>query len=339
MKKKEITIYDIANKLGLAASTVSRALKGHLVSKKTQKKIIAAAEEMGYRSNTFASNLRMQRTNTIGIIVPRLNSYFMSEVIAGVEKVTSEAGYNLIISQSMENADKEQRNVKTMFDNRVDGLLVSLAIGSNSLTDFGSFIERNIPVLFFDRVPDQAHLPSITIDNEQSAYMVTRHLIEMGAKNIIHVTGAASVTVYRDRAIGYKKAMDEAGLVSTTDQIINSELNEKAGIEVAAIIIEKGADGVFVANDNCAASCMNELKRRGMRIPEDLLFAGFNNDMISRNVDPPLTTVDYPGFEMGKLAAAKILDHLSGKLDMNSSPLITMKSELVVRQSSRRNLA
>ena len=142
-ENKVVTIYDIAERLGLSPSTISRGLKGHYtVSLKTQQKIAKTAEAMGYRTNTFAANLRRQRTNTIGIIIPRFNSYFMSEVIAGAEKVTNEAGYNLIISQSLERVDKETRNVKTMFTNRVDGLLVSLAENTNTLDHFNLFFNK-----------------------------------------------------------------------------------------------------------------------------------------------------------------------------------------------------
>src|ERR1700730_15059418 len=128
LRAKEVTIYDLARKLNISIATVSRALKDDpVVSKKTKKKIFELAEEMGYRSNHFARNLRNQRTDTIGVIVPRLNSFFMSTVIAGMESVANKEGYNLIISQSSESAEKEEMNVKTMFNSRVDGLLVSLS--------------------------------------------------------------------------------------------------------------------------------------------------------------------------------------------------------------------
>src|SRR3954447_4490804 len=135
MLPKEVTIYDIAEKLNISSATVSRALKDDpVVNKKTRKRIFEAADEMGYRLNHFARNLRSQRTNIIGVIVPRLNSYFMSSVISGIEQVANSEGYNIIISQSSEHADKEIANAKTMFNNRVDGLLVSLAYDTKDIT-------------------------------------------------------------------------------------------------------------------------------------------------------------------------------------------------------------
>ena len=151
--KKDITIYDLAVKLNISPATVSRGLKDHpAINKATKKKIFDLAEEMGYRSNHFARNLRQQRTNTIGVIVPRLNSSFMSTVIAGMENVANKAGYNLIISQSLESYKKEISNAKTMFNNRVDGLLVSLSYDSDNIDHFEVFFQKNIPLIFFNRV-------------------------------------------------------------------------------------------------------------------------------------------------------------------------------------------
>ena len=334
MLHKEVTIYDIARRLGLSPSTISRGLKGHYtVSLKTQQKIRDTAEAMGYRSNTFAANLRRQRTNTIGIIIPRFNSYFMSEVIAGAEKVTNEAGYNLIISQSLEHVEKEIRNVKTMFNNRIDGLLVSLAEDTRDISHFNLFLDKGIPVLFFDRVPPDERLPAIVIDNEKAGYIITTHLIAQGAQNIVHITGNQLRNVYADRLKGYQKALAEHGIEYRPENIIINGLSEQAGIQAARQIINRGVDAVFAANDNCAVSCMNELKKLGVNIPRDMAFAGFNNDMISRNVDPQLTTINYPAFEMGEIAARNLLEQLEKKTGIPSVHVI-LNSDLIVRASS-----
>jgi LacI family transcriptional regulator len=182
---KEITIYDIAEQLKISPATVSRGLKDHpAISKKTKRKIADVAQKMGYRTNTFASNLRQKRTNTIGVIVPRLNSSFMSDVLAGIEKVANEAGYNLIISQSLESEKKEIANAVTMFNSRVDGLLVSLAYDTKSIAHFEPFIQKNIPLIFFDRTVEHEKCPCIVIDNFKAGYDITKHLIENGCKHI-----------------------------------------------------------------------------------------------------------------------------------------------------------
>src|SRR5690606_4078498 len=168
---KETTIYDIAEALSLSAATVSRGLKDHpAIKKDTKKRIQDKAREMGYQHNLFASSLRRNRTNTIGVIVPRLNSYFMSAVISGMEKIANDAGYNLVISQSLESLAKEKMNVKTMFNNRVDGLLVSAAYDTEDITHFEVFLNKGIPLIFFDRVLEHPFCTSIVIDNYKAGY-------------------------------------------------------------------------------------------------------------------------------------------------------------------------
>jgi LacI family transcriptional regulator len=170
IKEKEPTIYDIAKRLNISIATVSRALKDDpVVSKKTKKKIFELAEEMNYRSNHFARNLRNPKTEAIGVIIPGLNSSFMSSVIAGIESVVNSEGYNLIISQSSEDVKKEIACAKTMFNNRVDGLLVSVSYDTEDLTHFNMFHKKNIPVIFFDRVMDQEHYTNILIENKKAA--------------------------------------------------------------------------------------------------------------------------------------------------------------------------
>src|SRR5687768_10082798 len=188
-KEKEVTIYDIARKLKISATTVSRGLHDHpAISKKTKKRIFELADEIGYRTNHFARNLRNQKTNTIGVIVPRLNSNFMSSIIAGIELVANIHGYSLLISQSSEAAQKEAASAKTMFNSRVDGLLVSLASDTDNLAHFDSFFKKNIPVIFFDRVMEHEHSTSILVDNRQAGYNATKHLVDQGCKRIVHIT-------------------------------------------------------------------------------------------------------------------------------------------------------
>lgn len=332
---KEVTIYDIARELNLSAATVSRSLKDHpAISDKTKKKIQDTAKEMGYRSNNFARNLRRQKTNTIGVIVPRLNSTFMSEVIAGMEKVASEAGYNLIISQSLEMMKKEAINAITMFNNRVDGLLVSLAYDTDSITHFEPFLNKHIPLLFFDRVFDQDKYPGIVIDNYRAAYEITTHLIEQGCRHLFHITGNLSRNVYADRLKGYQEALADHHLLYNPGHLLINSLSAQEGKEAARTILQMTSlpDGIFVANDTCAVSCMLELMEHGVRIPDDVAFTGFNNDPISCVVKPKLTTVHYKGFDMGEIAAQTLISSLHH--NHKKSHTIVMPHELIIRQSS-----
>jgi len=338
-KEKEVTIYDLAEKLNISVATVSRALKDDpVVSEKTKKKIFDLAEEMGYRSNHFARNLRNQRTDTIGVIVPRLNSYFMSTVIAGIEHVANSQGYNLIISQSSESAEKEVMNARTMFNNRVDGLLVSLAYDTENSDHFSSFFKKEVPVMFFDRVMEHEHVTNVCIDNRKAAYEATLHLIDQGCEQILHITAPSKRNVYIDRLAGYKAALMERGLPFTEDMVIRNNLSQEAGYAVAEQILqmEQRPDGVFVANDNCAVGCMMGLKKKGIAIPRDIAFAGFNNDPVSTVIEPNLTTINYPGYEMGEVAARHLINHLNGAAPITANNTILLRSELIIRGSSLR---
>ena len=340
VKTREITIYDLAQKLNISVATVSRALKDDpVVSKKTKKKIFDLAEELGYRSNHFARNLRTQRTDTIGVIVPRLNSYFMSTIIAGMENVANSNGYNLIISQSSESFRKEIANAKTLFNNRVDGLLVSLAYDTEDISHFDSFFKKNIPVIFFDRVDQHESSTQILIDNRQAAFDATEHLIQQGCKRIVHITATPKRNVYIDRLQGYKQALATHNIPFREDYILINNLSFESGMEAAVLIREMNPmpDGVFVANDNSAVGCMVSLKQSGIRIPDDIAIVGFNNDPVSKVVEPNLSTINYPGYEMGEVAAWNLINHLNGVAPIHTTNRIILRSELVIRASSAKD--
>jgi LacI family transcriptional regulator len=335
--EKEVTIYDIAKKLNISAATVSRGLSDHPgINKNTKKKILNAANEMGYRSNSFASSLRKKRSNIIGVIVPRLNSNFMSDVIAGIEKVVNEANYNLFISQSLETMKKEVSNARAMFNNRVDGLLVSLAYDTSNIDHFEAFVNRGIPVIFFDRVQEHKQCPNIFIDNYKAAYNITTHLVDQGCKKIMHIGGNQMRNVYTDRFNGYKQALADRQIEFENDLLIINDLSAAAGAEAARSILKMAElpDAVFAANDTCAISCIQVLKKEGISIPKDIAFAGFNNDPTSCVIEPNLTTIDYKGYEMGEVAAKILLGHLDNNNDLQQTHSLILRSELIIRQSS-----
>jgi LacI family transcriptional regulator len=335
--QREITIYDLARKLDLSIATVSRALKDDpVVSKKTKKRIADLAQELGYRSNHFARNLRTRRTMTIGVIIPRINSYFMSAVIAGMENIANHEGYNLIISQSSESVDKERANATTFFNSRVDGLLVSLAYNTTSLSHFEPFFKKKTPLIFFDRVADHKDCTCILIDNQKAAYDATTHLISLGRRRIVHITAPSKRNVYTDRLKGYKEALADNHIPYRDDYVITGNLSQEAGSDAAALIRSMSPlpDAVFVANDNCAVGCMVAIRQMGIQIPKDIAFVGFNNDPVSTVVEPNLTTINYPGYEMGQLAARSLIDHLNGTSNIHTTNTILLRSELVIRDSS-----
>ncbi|MFL5739655.1 MAG: LacI family DNA-binding transcriptional regulator [Flavisolibacter sp.] len=334
---KEVTIYDIAKRLNISPATVSRGLKDHpSISKKTKKKIFDLVDEVGYRSNHFARNLRQQQTNTIGVIVHELNSNFITSVLAGIEKVTTEAGYDLIIAHSSESVKKEAANAKNLFHKRVDGLIASLSFDTENLEHFQPFTDKGVPVIFFDRVEENDHHSFVIIDNARCGYLATKHLISEGCKRIAHVTSSLKRNVYAQRCRGYKEALIEAGLGFDESLVLVNDLSEKAGVDSAMQILQMNPvpDGIFITNDFVAAVCMRTLKENGIRIPEDIAVVGFNNDAVGKLVEPALTTIDYPGKDMGEIAARNLIDHIKGVSSFQQTNSIIVRSELVIRKSS-----
>ncbi|MEQ1675996.1 MAG: LacI family DNA-binding transcriptional regulator [Chitinophagaceae bacterium] len=337
--KKEITIYDIAQKVALSSATVSRALQDHpAINKNTRKRIQEAAKELGYRHNTFASSLRKQKTHTIGVLLHELNSNFITSVLAGIEKVTTEAGYDIIIAHSGESYEKEVANANNLFHKRVDGVIASLSFTSKDLNHFEQFFEKNIPVIFFDRVDENSEKTHVIIDNYRCGYIATHHLIEQGCKRIVLLTANLKRNVYAQRHRGYTDALYDAGIEYNKDYVLVKDLSEKSAIEAAHEILkmQPRPDGLFVTNDFKAAVCMHELKRHGIKVPGDIGIVGFNNDAISKIIDPQLTTINYPGEDMGEITARNLVNHLKGVSNLSATNRIIIKSELIIRESSVR---
>lgn len=337
--KKDITIYDIAQKLSLSSATVSRALQDHPgINKNTKKKIQETAKELGYRHNNFASSLRKQKTHTIGVMLHELNSNFITSVLAGIEKVTTEAGYDIIIAHAGESYEKEMANANNLFHKRVDGVIASLSFTSKNLDHFQQFFEKNIPVIFFDRVDEDSEKTHVIIDNYKCGYIATQHLIEQGCKRIALLTSNLKRNVYAQRHRGYSDALYDAGLSYNKNNVLVKDLTEQSAIEAAGEILKMKPlpDGLFVTNDFEAAVCMHELKRNGIQIPDDIAVVGFNNDAVSKIVSPQLTTINYPGKDMGEISARNLINHLKGADNMTITNRIIVKSELIVRESSIR---
>lgn len=334
---RETTIYDIANKLNISAGTVSRGLNDSpRVTKQTRDKIHQTAKEMGYRPNAIASNLRRQRSKTIGILSPKLHSNFMVSVLAGIENITTEEQYDLLITHSNEEYLREITNTKNLLNKRIDGLLVSLSLDTKNVDHFMPFFERNIPVVFFDRVPDESQCIKVVIDNFKCGYDATEHLIKQGCKRIAHITADLSRNVYNERFEGYKSALEEHGLAFDKNLIEICNLSKEATQQAVQQLLKQKPDAFFITNDFAAAVCMRTLEQQGIRVPQDISVFGFNNDSICELVRPQLSTIDYPGIVMGELAARELimqikLQHSHKKTFFKT---ILVPTSTIIRESS-----
>ncbi len=337
--KKEVTIYDIARELNISSTTVSRGLQNNeTINKNTRKKIHDTAKELGYRQNTFAKNLRSQKTNTIGFLVHELNSNFITSVLAGIEKVTAEEGYDIIIAHSSESFKKEVSNASNLFHRRVDGIIASLSLETKDFSHFTQFEEKQVPVIFFDRVEENENNTKVIINNYQNGFDATKHLIEQGCKKIVLVTANLNRNVYAQRHKGYADALKANGIAYNKNMVLIKDLSEQCGIDAAKEIMKMKPmpDGAFITNDFTAAVCMQALKSAGLHIPDDIAIVGFNNDAISKIVEPQLSTVDYPGKDMGEIAARNLINHLKGVSNIKKTKTIIVQSELIIRKSSMR---
>lgn len=334
---KDVTIYDIAKSLSLSPSTVSKALNDDpAISKKTRKKIFDTAAEMGYRSNLFARNLRQQTSLTIGVIAYELNSSFTTPMLSGIETVANEAGYGIIITDSSQSPEKEAANAQNLFHRRVDGIIAVLAPETESFEHFRPFMEKNIPIIFLDRVASFPESTSVVIDNVLCGLLATRHLIEQGCRRIVHLTPDHRHSVYAERHKGYRDALAEKGIAFEDSWLVvagpGEEESERAAKKIMAL--SPLPDGVFATSDLAAAVCIRAFQEQGIRVPEDIAVVGFNNEVIGKLIKPSLTTINYPAKEMGETAARILVNHLKGTGGIGSISTLTIRAELVVRQSS-----
>ena len=338
-REKEITIYDLADKLNISVATVSRALKDDpVVNKKTKKKIFDLAEELGYRSNHFARNLRNQRTETIGVIVPRLNSYFMSTVIAGIENVANNEGYNLIISQSSESELKEKMSAKTMFNNRVDGLLVSLSYDTSDLSHFEQFSRKKIPVIFFDRAEENEHFTNVLIDNKKASYEATKHLIEQGYKRIAHISGPSHLKIFKDRLNGCIEALRENNMKIDKDLVYTGDVSIEAGRKGVQhfLKLKDPPDAVFAVEDFTALGAIKESKQHKIKIPKDFGVIGFANEGFGEHISPTLSTIDQQTVQMGKESFKLLLQMMNNGDHMVLPKKVVLEPIPIFRESSVR---
>lgn len=334
MGKENITIKDIARELGISPSTVSRALKDHPdISKATRDAVNELAERWNYRPNPIALSLKSGSSKTIGVIIPDVVHFFFSTVISGIEDVVYQRDYNMILCQSNEMWEHEVKNIRTLLSSRVDGILASVAKSTTNFDHYRSIIEKNIPLVFFDRVAEEIETDKVVIDDEAGAYKAVIHLLRSGKKRIVHLAGPPQLAIARNRLSGYLKAMKEYRLTPSGEDIVKCDDIECAEITVPRLLMRKPMpDAFFAVNDLTAAQTLMIVKRHGLKVPGDIAVVGFTNSQIATLTDPGLTSVDQKGYEMGQMAAKLLLD----RIENHRAPLQTkvITSELVIRGSS-----
>lgn len=336
MKSSQITIKDIARELGISPSTVSRALKDHPdISVETKRLVNDLAKKYNYKPNIIALSLRSQRSNVIGVIIPEIVHYFFSSVISGIEEVANAHGYSVMISQSGEDFNRETIACDLFLNSIIDGLIISVSKETNDYTHLKRFEDEGIPVVFFDRIIEEIHSDRIVIDDFDGAYQATEHLIIQGRRKIVHFSGPQNRLIGQNRLNGYLKAMRDNGVVINENLIIHCDTFQSAIIETQKLI-DSGVkfDSIFTVNDFTAAGAIKILTRNGVKIPQEVSVVGFGDDQTSMMVEPTLTTVSQPGYEMGKKAMEQLIRRIT---QTKQDPPVTeiLKTQLIVRESSK----
>lgn len=337
VKRRQVTIIDIAKALNMSKSTVSRALTGHPnVGTETRQVVLDYAEKSDYQRNMHAISLITHKSNTIGIIVPEFISSFFPQIIMEVQEVATRAGYNTVICQSNETYETEVANTRVMLANQVDGLLISITRETKNFDHLKVFQRKGIPIVFFNRVCDEMNVPKVIVDDYDGAFHAVEHLIQKGHKRIAHIAGPQSLQISNRRLNGYKAALKKNDIEIDEELIIHYDLNiEKVKIYVNHLLnLKQRPDAIFAVNDPAAIQCIQAIKKAGLRIPEDVAVVGFSNDYGSALIEPALTTVSQPVKEIGKVATQLLIDQMKKDVSEWKNLIKVLKTQLVVRNSS-----
>lgn len=338
MKKGKTTIHDIAGKLNVTASTVSRALNDNpRISAATKKKVLKVAKQLNYQPNHIASALRSGKSRLIGVIVPTANRNFFSSVIRGIEEIATTLNYRIVISQSYDEFEKEVQNVETLLNAQVDGIIASIGKSTENIEHFRKIINKGIPLVLFDRVSNKLEVSQVIIDDYLGAYQAVSHLIENGARRIVHFSSSQRINIYKERKRGYEDALRDNGIKIDPELILYSNMQLEDGREMMERVISEGItfDAVFSSSDYSIMGAMQVLKEHGFKIPQQVKLVGFGNEPFTSFTDPTITTVDQKSIPMGKITAETFFELIN---DENSNPMTKktiLKPELIIRGSSQ----
>ena len=340
---KNITIYDLAKELKLDSSTISRALSDSpRVGKKTKERVLKKAHELGYSRNMMASNLRNNKTMTIGVVVPYISRHFFSEAIDGIEQVVASKDYRVVISQSHDDFETEKNIVEGLFMNRVDGLLISSTMETHNAKHLELFHKNKIPVVLFDRYFENGGYSKVIFEDRKGAFDLTQHMINHHCKKLFHLAGDRNSQIYKERYLGYKEALEKNHLEFDESFIKESNLTPDDAIRIIKDILKDKnnlPDALVCGNDVSALAIMKYLdEKTDLKVPEDISIGGFSNEPASDLIRPGLTTIDQHPFVIGKTAAEMLLNFISDKEKaFQTSNTVVVRSELIIRGSTIKN--
>lgn len=298
-----ITIYDVAREANVSMATVSRVVNGNPnVKPATRKKVLNTIEQLGYRPNAVARGLASKKTTTVGAIIPDISSIFFAELARGIEDIATMYKYNIILSNSDQNKDKELQLINTMLEKQVDGILF---MGGNISEDHvNQFESSSIPVVLAATYDETNSIPSVNIDYEEAAYEATSFLIEEANDKIAFISGQEDTLINQQKHKGYLRALREKSISVDDDYILKGDYSYQSGIEAVEELLELEniLTAAFVASDEMALGVIHGAQDKGYNVPEDLEVFGFDNTRLATMVRPTLSTIVQPMYDIGAVA-------------------------------------
>lgn len=336
----KLSMKALAKELGLSISTVSKAMKdSHEISTATKQRVFEMAKKLNYKPNPYAGSLKRGKSKTIGVVIPDVNNSYFSQAINGIESITRDKGYHMLIYLSHDNLTYEQSMLKDFQSGRVDGVLMSVASETNDSKHIFELQETGVPVVFFDRVCEDVATAKITTDDFESCYKATQHLIDNGCQRIIVLSISKHLSISNERVEGYKKALLDNGIAFNESNIVlcGTQFEHNQQIIKSIMQQENKPDGVIATVEELIPNIYSTCSELNLNIPNDVKVLSFTNLQSVNIFNPSLTTITQPAFEMGRYAASVLFKALTFT-DINMiDESIVLPSELIKRQSTQRS--
>ena len=332
-----VTIKDIADEAGVSPTTVSRVLNDKPdVSAKTKKKVQKVIDRCDYNPNSIARGLVLNKSYTLGLVIPDISNPFFPEVAKGIEDKAKAAGYSVIFCNTDNHTRGEKKALELMKSKQVDGMIVSLAINEENEDELAELAEDNFPVVQIDRKIPEADFPAVVIDNQAAAYKAVKYLIELGHQKIAHISGDLAVKTSQDRLTGFKQILVERNLTVPAEWIREGDYSSQSGYEEMKELLklEPRPTAVFIANDLMGLGAYEAVFEAGLEIPEDISIVGYDDIDVASVIRPALTTISQPEYELGIAAVEMLLKNLEDGQSLARADRI-LAAELVERDSTQ----
>ena len=337
-QRNNLTIKMLAKELGLSVSTISKAISNsHEISDSTKKRVNTLVQKLNYIPNPYASSLGSRNSKTIGVVLPEVTDSFFAQAINGIESVAQEKGYHVLIYLTHESFEREKKILKDFESGRVDGVLLSISKETTESNHIDALMNKGIPLVFFDRVLEEVATTKITTNDYDSAYMATTHLIKNGCKKILFLSFSDSLSISQKRLNGYKKALLENQLKFTDNNILSFNNDAKKDYLRLKEKLQspKRPDAIVASVEKLALPVYQACEELQFRIPDNVQVISFSNVDTAAFLNPPLTTITQPAFEMGKAAAALLVKALGRKNFELVNEEIIIDATLVFRKSTK----